>query len=142
VKELALIVVTVLLTALVGRIYGPRRLLHRAREQLEVLNVTPSAWSSERSKLEKLAKADLAEYIQLRTRRTPVHYTMLALTNFGIVAMLLFLASDLDAFPGGRSTKDLVQILSLTVVATAVLVNLALVVGLRKEIDRELTDGA
>lgn len=137
-RDLVLVVTSVVLTALFSRTYGHRRLLYRVREQLEVLNALPPAWESQRAELQRLAELDVRRYIQVRNPKTPVHHRLMLLMNFALGGFVLFTVAGATFMPISEDAKDLLALAGLLVVSIAVTLSLGTLVRNRDEVRREL----
>lgn len=143
-KDLALVVVSVALTALLGRPWGNRRLLHHVQEQLDVLKSLPDDWEHLRRALEELAARDIARYIKLRTATVsfPIHRLMNRGMDAALVGALIALFANMSFVPGSDAVKEWVTAGGVTLAAVAITTNLVVLLRRRQDLSEELTRSA
>lgn len=137
-KDLALIVLSVGLAALLARTWGHRRLLHQVREQLEVLAILPSNWDQQRKTLDELATADMARYIRKRTASYPVHRLYFRITAVGFVAAFACGLSWNDGLPGPDLVWTVLRVVALGVLGIVAVTLTVILIVRRKEISAEI----
>lgn len=142
VNDLGLLVVGALLTFLVQRTWGHRRLLHQVREQLEVLAVLPHDWKNQRRTLQDLAEKDMAKYVRARTPNFPAHRLMNALLNVSFVGVVLFMFAREPWFPGPEWLNEALALAGAVVALAAVVANMLVLIARRKQVDAELQRSA
>lgn len=133
-----LVVVSVVLTALLARTWGHRRLLGQVQEELDLLKSLPDGWDRERRSLEELAARDVARYIRLRRPAFPLHRLMFRRMDVALVGLLLGLFGNMSFVPGPDAVKALVAVAGFAVAAVALATNVVVLFRRGPEISEEL----
>lgn len=141
-KDLALVVVSVVLTALLGRTWGHRRLLQHVQEQLAVLRSLPAEWVQQRRSLEKMAARDMARYIRLRNPTFPTHQLMSRGMDAALVGILIGLFSNMSFVPGSDAVKSWIAVAGAGLAALGVTMNFIVLLMHHRGVAEELSRAA
>lgn len=135
-------VIGAVLTALLARTWGHRRLLQHVHEQLRVLQDLPDNWGRQRRALELLADRDIARYIRYRNPSFPVHRLMSRWMDLAFVGILMFSFAQMTFTPGSNAVKAWIAAAGATIAGVAVTSNLVVLTTRRAEVNAELEDSA
>jgi hypothetical protein len=141
-KDLGLVVISVVLTALLGRTWGHRRLLQQVQEQLAVLSFLPDEWGQQRRSLEELAARDMARYIQFRNPAFPTHQLMSRGMDTALVGVLIGLFSNMSFVPGPDAIKAWIGVAGSGLAAVGVAMSVIVLLRHRREVAEELNRAA
>lgn len=130
------------LTALLARTWGHRRLLQHVHEQLRLLHDLPDNWGPQRRELEKLADRDMARYIRYRNPSFPVHRLMSRCLDIALIGFLMFWVPQATFIPGSDSVRVWIGAAGGLVLVVAVTSNLVVLLTRRAEINAELENFA